>query len=243
MTRGPSKAGPRLLSAAILDVDGVLLASPHERAWREALVGFTDPERLTPALYQAEVAGKSRLEGAFAALVVLGVPQADRQAPVYATRKQARLEALIRCGKVAAYPDALRFVRGLKAMGVPMALASSSKNATAMMQSIRFDRGDSFLEVFDADLSGRDVARGKPDPEIFLAAAKALRVRPDRCLVVEDAPAGIRAARAGGMTALGVARRGDGEGLSVAGADLVVDSLDEIDLDALHAGRLQSRAG
>lgn len=239
MTADPSVSVPRHLLAAIFDVDGVLLASPHERAWREALVGFTEPDRLTPEIYQDEVAGKSRLEGALATLVVLGVPQAERQAPIYAIRKQARLEALIRGGEVAAFPDAVRFVHALKAMGLRMAVASSSKNAAAMMKSIRFDQGDSLLDVFNADVSGRDVKRGKPNPEIFLAAARALLTKPEGCFVVEDSPAGIRAARAGGMTALGVARRGDADALTAVGADLVVGTLDEVDLAALRAGRLQ----
>lgn len=56
------------LTAAIFDVDGVLLASPHERAWREALQGIADPKRFTTAMYQAAVAGKPRLARAVAAL-------------------------------------------------------------------------------------------------------------------------------------------------------------------------------
>ena len=54
----------RTLRAAIFDVDGVLVASPHERAWREALAGFADPTGFTTAFYQAYVAGKPRLDGA-----------------------------------------------------------------------------------------------------------------------------------------------------------------------------------
>ncbi|MGA9216241.1 MAG: HAD family phosphatase, partial [Methylocella sp.] len=53
----------QMLTAAIFDVDGVLLESPHERAWREALQGFADPDRFTAAMYQAHVAGKPRLSG------------------------------------------------------------------------------------------------------------------------------------------------------------------------------------
>ena len=79
---------------------------------------------------------------------------------------------------------------------------------------------------------------GKPAPDLFLLAAAELRLAPDRCLVVEDAPAGIAAARAGGMTALGVARRGDAALLRDEGADLVVTSLDDVSVDALAAGRL-----
>jgi beta-phosphoglucomutase len=107
-----------MLSCGIFDVDGVLLASPHERAWREALAGIADPEAFTTAIYQAEVAGKPRLDGARAALVALGVPDADHQAMAYAETKQARLEVLIHAGAVTAFPDALRFVEALHALGV-----------------------------------------------------------------------------------------------------------------------------
>src|ERR1700722_12535798 len=93
------------LKAAIFDVDGVLLASPHERAWREALRGFADPDLFTTAMYQAQVAGKPRLTGARAALEVLGVANPDRRAIPYAERKQKRLEELIEEGSVAAFPD------------------------------------------------------------------------------------------------------------------------------------------
>jgi beta-phosphoglucomutase len=229
------------LSAGIFDVDGVLLASPHERAWREALTGFADPDRFTTAMYQAEVAGKPRLDGARAALVALGVPDAARRAVAYAEAKQARLEELIHGGAVAAFPDALRFVQALARLGLPMAVASSSKNANQMMQPLRLASGQSLLDVFSANVCGRDLKQGKPNPEIFLLAATELRVDPENCFVAEDAPAGVEAARAGRMTALGVARLGDAVPLRAAGADLVVTSLDEIAVDDLARGRLSRR--
>lgn len=230
------------LTTAILDVDGVLLSSPHEQAWREALAGFCDPVRFTPAIYEAEVAGKPRLDGALAALVVLGVPDASGRAQAYAIRKQARLEALIRAGRVSAYLDALRFAQALKARGLRMAAASSSRNATAMMRSVRLDGGGTLLDLFDVDVSGREVAHGKPAPDIFLLAANALHAKPGDCFVVEDSPAGIKAARSAGMQALGVARRGEGSLLFEAGATLVVADLDEIDLASLVDGRLRRAA-
>ena len=79
---------------------------------------------------------------------------------------------------------------------------------------------------FGADTSGRDFAHGKPDPEIFLAAAQELGAAPAECLVVEDAAAGVQAAKAGGMAAIGVARGGEPQLLREAGADLVVETLD-----------------
>jgi beta-phosphoglucomutase len=229
-------AGP--LRAAIFDVDGVLLASPHERAWREALVGFADPARFTTAMYQAAVAGKPRMDGAFAALQALGVTDAAEHVEAYAKLKQARLEALIAGGHVAAFPDALRFVAALSALGWPMAVASSSKNANAMLRQIHLADGRNLLSVFNANVCGRDLRHGKPDPEIFELAAKELHMTPEHCFVAEDAPAGIEAARAGGMAALGVARLHDEVGLRSAQADLVVPSLDDVQLEALAGGLL-----
>ncbi len=241
ITEAPAQPRPAplpMLRAGIFDVDGVLLASPHERAWREALEGLAEPERLTTALYQAEVAGKPRLSGARAALEALGVPDAGRQAPAYAERKQGQIEALIAAGSFEAFADALRFVQAVGALGLPMAAASSSKNANRMMQPIRLPSGQGLLDAFSANVCGRDLRRGKPDPEIFLLAATELGVAPGHCFVVEDAPAGIQAARAGGMAALGVARLGDAALLHAAGADLVVTGLDEVDVAELACGRL-----
>lgn len=238
----PSSAGRRgSLAGAIFDVDGVLLASPHERAWREALVGFADPAGFTTAVYQTRVAGKPRLSGARAALEALGVPDAERRAVDYAARKQRRLEELIQAGSVAAFPDALRFVQSVAALGWPMAVASSSKNARAMLRPILLGNGRGLLAAFGVDVCGRDLRHGKPDPEIFLLAAVELRVPPANCFVVEDAPAGIHAARAGGMAGLGVARLNDAALLRAEAADLVVTSLDEVALDELAAGRLCRR--
>lgn len=228
------------LSAVIFDVDGVIMDSPHERAWRGALAGFTDPRRLTSAIYQEFVAGKPRLAGAQAALERLGVPHAAERAVDYAACKQKRLAELIHSGEFRAFPDALRFIRSVRLIGWRIAAASSSKNANGMMQKICIGGGRVLLDEFDANLCGRDLRRGKPDPEIFLLAAQALRAPPARCLVVEDAPAGIQAAKAAGMLGLGVARHGDAALLHAAQADLVVASLDEVDLSALARGVLRA---
>jgi HAD superfamily hydrolase (TIGR01509 family) len=186
-TAEPRSEQTQTLTAAIFDVDGVLLASPHERAWREALKGFADPGRFTTAMYEAHVAGKPRLSGARAALEALGVREAARQAATYAEHKQRRLEELIHAGSVAAFPDALRFVQAVGALGWPMAVASSSKNANQMMRPIHLGVGRSLLDAFSVNVCGRDLRQGKPNPEIFLLAAAELRVAREHCFVVEDA--------------------------------------------------------
>jgi beta-phosphoglucomutase len=235
-----ARTGP--LTACIFDVDGVLLASPHEQAWREALSGIAEPARFTTEMYQAQVAGKPRLSGARAALEALDVPNASQLTVRYAQLKQERLEELMKSGKVIAFPDALRFVEALTVLDFPCAAASSSKNANEMMRSIHLSSGRSLLDAFKVNVCGRDLAHGKPSPDIFLLASRELELAPMNCLVVEDAPAGIEAARAGSMTALGIARLNDTTALLAAGADLVVTSLDQISVDDLSSGRLFRRA-
>ncbi|WP_437634604.1 HAD family hydrolase [Sorangium sp. So ce854] len=253
----------------LFDIDGVVVDSPHERAWREALEALMAtewraiapetryaPERFTTAVYQAEVAGKPRESGARAALDYFGVPGAEARARIYAERKQEALLRKIDAGEFVVFPDATRLILGLKARGVRLAAASSSRNARLLLRRIRADTfaeqqgirrphvapGATLLDLFDADLCGVEVARGKPAPDLFLAAAEALGAPPASCLVVEDAPAGVLAAKAGNMTALGVARHADRALLVAAGADRVVTTLDEVDADALVEGRLAARA-
>jgi 6-phosphogluconolactonase len=250
---------PPTFQGAIFDVDGVLVDSPHFRAWREALQELMDtewaelrgqtsysPEKFTEAFYQQVIAGRPRLAGALAALEYFGVPDAGRRAPLYAAVKQEYLVTLIEAGEFMAFADAIRFVLALKAAGIPSAAASSSKNADLLLRQVRLDdyvaeKGLTLLDLLDADVSGRDLPRGKPDPMIFLVAAEELPATPARCFVVEDAAVGVQAAKAGGMAALGVARLGGEQAqqaLADAGADLVVRTLDEVSRPALAEGRL-----
>ena len=101
--------------------------------------------------------------------------------------------------------------------------------------------GLTLRDYFDADVSGRDFAHGKPDPEIFLNAAYKLGVEPRHAIAIADASAGIQAAKAGGMAAIGVARADDAGLLAAAGADLVVTTLDDGATTALSEGRLATR--
>ncbi|HEX2048632.1 MAG TPA: HAD-IA family hydrolase [Acidimicrobiales bacterium] len=250
---------------AIFDVDGVLVDSPHEKAWRESLRELMEsdwaeirarttwsPEAFTSAVYQQYMSGKPRMSGARAALEYFGVPDVEAHATEYAGRKQAMVVRLIEAGDFTAYPDALRFILAVKDAGIRVAAASSSKNAGLFLRQIRLDRfaeengisstsvreGLSLLDFFDADVSGRDFAHGKPHPEMFLVAAEELGVTPPRSFVVEDASSGVQAAKAGGMAALGIARADDEDLLAQAGADIVVTTLDDVDVAALADGRL-----
>jgi beta-phosphoglucomutase-like phosphatase (HAD superfamily) len=253
----------------IFDVDGVLVDSPHERAWKEALRELMETEwadvrdrsewsadRFTPKVYQEVMSGKPRMAGALAGLEYFKVPDAADRVQAYADRKQQLVVQLIDAGEFEAYPDALRFVLAVRAAGIPTAAASSSKNADLFLRRIQLDTfaeqegldydfirpGLNLRDFFDVDLSGRDFAHGKPDPEIFLTSAAELRVAPELCFVVEDAVSGVQAAKAGGMAALGVARADDRDLLAAANADLVVTSLDEVDVGRLASGELERRS-
>jgi beta-phosphoglucomutase len=237
--------------SVIFDVDGVLIDTPHQRAWQAALQALMQtawrdlapqtrytPEAFTSAVYQQYVAGKPRLDGAASVLAYFGVPDPAQRAVVYGERKQVMIEDLLRRGEFEAFADGVRLVLALHDRGVRLGVASSSKNANQFMERVPL-RGQTLRTMFDANLSGREVPRGKPDPAIFLLAAQELGVAPASCVVVEDAPSGIQAARSGAMLGLGVARHDDAALLEAAGANLVVTSLDEVVVDALVAGRLE----
>lgn len=239
-----------VIEAFIFDVDGVLVNSPHERAWGDTLrdlmfnewselvdVTSYSPEKYTSEVYQSVVAGRPRTEGASALLAYFHIPDPDqKRAKLLCERKQDMVARLIDEGAFRAYDDAIRFLLKVKSVGASLAAASSSKNANKLMSKVTLSAycasvppGTTLLDVFDANVCGREFRHGKPHPEIFLTAAKMLHVPPERCVVVEDAPSGVQAAKAGGMKCIGIARVNDEELLYSAGADWVVTSLDRID--------------
>jgi beta-phosphoglucomutase len=253
-------------SAVIFDVDGVLVDAPHERAWADTLARLAEgewrdvvsrtryrPEAFDTRAYQQFIAGKPRLDGARAILEHFGFDDASGLAFAYAREKQRRIRKLIDEGVFTPFPDGLRLVAALRRNDVSLAAASSSKNANCMMEKVVIEAKPAsgaglastgqrtrLIDCFAANVCGQEVA-GKPAPDIFLAAAAALDVRPADCVVVEDAPAGVAAAKNGGMKAVGVARLDDEAMLVACGADLVVRSLDEVAVHTLVCGTLASR--
>src|SRR5687768_16447002 len=138
--------------AVIFDIDGVLVDSPHEKAWRDSLRQLMDsewaeirrttgwsPEAFTSRVYQQHVAGKPRMSGARAALQYFGVPAVDTHVEQYARRKQEIISQLIAAGDFMAFPDAVRLIFTVKELGLRVAAASSSKNASALLRSVRLD--------------------------------------------------------------------------------------------------------
>jgi beta-phosphoglucomutase family hydrolase len=121
-------------------------------------------------------------------------------------------------------PGVVSLLGQLKAAGYAQAIGSSAPIANIILLTDILG----IAPFFDAITSGEDVAVGKPAPDVFLGAAARLGIAPSSCLVIEDAPAGVAAARAAGMACLGVAGARDKKELR--DADLVVRSLDVVDL-------------
>ncbi len=208
-------------SAVLWDVDGTLvdtaelhfeawcalaqeLQRPFTRADFAATFGWRNPE-IIPKLF-----GNHRSEDEIATL-------GGRKEDLY--RAQA-------CKGVKLLPGVAALLTGLKEAGFLQAIGSSAPRANLEM-ILDLTGTRSFFPVI---VAMEDTARGKPDPEVFLTAASRLGVPPVRCLVLEDAPAGIQAARAGGMCAVGVTFVGhhSAASLSAAGANLVVATLEAL---------------
>ena len=117
-------------------------------------------------------------------------------------------------------PDVPKVLDHLKDLHVPMALGSASKNARSILDKVKL------IPYFEIVVDGNQVTKAKPDPEVFLIAAKKLGVRPENCVVFEDAVAGIEAANTAGMTSVGI-----GDPKILGDANHTFRDFTEIDLD------------
>jgi beta-phosphoglucomutase len=152
----------------------------------------------------------------------------DDQVAALGDRKEAAFREILRAD-FPAMPGARELLRSLRDAGFALAVGSSGppENVELVLGEL------GARPLFAAVVTARDVTRGKPDPQVFLIAAERLGVPPERCAVVEDAPAGIAAAKAAGMKSVGLASTGRTRE-QLAGADLVVDSLAELSPEVLR---------
>lgn len=206
--------------AVIFDMDGVLVDGEplHFAAARDVLAGFG--AELTWETYTHWI-GETfdtiwpDIQRRFALPVDRG--EYER---AFGPRVQEQYER-----HAVAMPGAHDLLGRLRDAGVPLGLATSTKRPRVDTALARLDLAR-FLTV---TVSGDEVSRGKPDPEIYLTAAARLDVPPARCLVLEDSPAGVASARAAGMRAIGVRING-GSGRPLDGADRIIESLADFDL-------------
>jgi HAD superfamily hydrolase (TIGR01509 family) len=207
-------------SAVVFDMDGVLLDSEPlhhgvlnellardglvlERPEYERFIGWT-----TEAMFETLISehGLGQSVGEYSA----------RYADLVLRVLQEPLEPA---------PGVVALVQRLRELEMGLAVASSSQRAWIEVTL----RSLGLTALFDTIVSADDVERGKPDPAIYLLAAKRLEVAPGRCLAIEDSPSGVLSARDAGMTVLGV-RTPYTAHLQLEGAERIVDSLAELDL-------------
>lgn len=211
--------------AVLWDVDGVIIDSgeQHLRSWMAMAAERSLP--FTAADFWATFGMRNQ------DIIprVFGVHALDEVAAM-ADRKEELYRDLVRAESTA-LPGARDLMAALHEAGYHQALGSSAP--VANIETIIDLLG--LRPWLDGYISGERVARGKPAPDIFLAGAALVGAEPARCLVIEDAPAGIQAARAGGMRCVAVRRAGQPDALGLDAADRVVDSLLDLDVAGVDA--------
>lgn len=190
-----------MFKACIFDLDGVIVdtAYYHFLAWqrlaKELNIPFTlqDNERLK---------GVSRMQSLDILLEIGKTTLAHSEKERLATRKNQWFVEYVNAMKPEeVFPGVRELIAKLKSKGLKIALASSSKNAASVVKLTQIE------SAFDVIIDGTMIAHTKPDPEIFLLAASRLHLKPDSCLVFEDAEAGVEAALAAGMKCVGVGHK------------------------------------
>ena len=234
--------------AVLFDLDGVLTATAkvHAACWKRM---FDDYLRMRatksgesfhpfelPSDYKTYVDGKPRYDGVrdFLKSRAIELPEGNpHDIPDAETvcglgnRKNDMINDMLRSEGVEPYEGSIALVRHLRRRGMKTAVVSSSQNCLAVLEAAKM------ADLFDARVDGNVASqlnlRGKPAPDMFLAAATHLAMPPQRAVVVEDAISGVQSGRAGGFgLVIGVARKGEGNVLKDNGADVVVADLGEL---------------
>lgn len=186
------------LAAVIFDLDGVIVSTDecHFQAWKR----LADSEGI---YFDREINKRLRGVSRMESLAII----LERSAKVYSTAARERLaeikndyyrKLIADLTPAQILPGVMKFLGDLREAGLKLAVGSSSKNTPLILERI------GLADFFDAIADGNEITKSKPDPEVFLLAAKKLGIVPKNCAVVEDAEAGIEAALAGGMLVLGV---------------------------------------
>jgi alpha,alpha-trehalase len=233
------------VDAAIFDTDGVVTdtASVHFGAWKdvfdEALHAWASedaPAPFTRREYLAHVDGVPRYDGVSRWLASRGIelPHGSPADPPglgtvcgLGNAKNDRFLERVRRDGVPPYESTVAFLAWLRDEGVPLAVISASRNAAEVLAAAGVD--ELFLTRVDGEEAARLALAGKPEPDVFVEAARRLGAPAGDTMVVEDALLGVEAARRGGFgLVVGVDRAGQRRGLLDQGAHLVVDDLAEL---------------
>ncbi|NLM75481.1 MAG: beta-phosphoglucomutase [Clostridiaceae bacterium] len=188
-----------MIKGVIFDLDGVLVSTDelHYKAWKRlaeelGIDNFTREDN-------EKQRGVSRMESLEVVLNKSDKEYSQEEKVALADRKNGYyVEMLQKLDSSALLAGAVETLKMLREKGYKIAVGSASKNAPLIIEKT------GLLPLIDEISCGLDITKSKPDPEVFLVAAKKLNLEPKECLVVEDAAAGVEAAKAGGMKSLGV---------------------------------------
>jgi len=215
---------PRLagnVTHVLYDLDGLLLDTEHiyTVATQEVVGEYGKSFDWT---LKSNMIGRPSIESARYLVDALDLPLAPEE---YLELRRTRLEAMF--PDTEAKPGARAFTAAVAALGVPQAVATSSERA---LFELKITRHRDWFATFEALVTGDDprVASGKPAPDIFLVAADDLGAKPSQCLVFEDAPAGVEAARAAGMLVVAIPDPAMDRD-HFRDANLVIESFEEIE--------------
>ena len=211
-----------LTAACIFDLDGVIVdtARYHFLAWKKLTdqlgVHFTeeDNERLK---------GVSRMASLEIILEIGNIKTDDSTKLEYATLKNKWYTDFIsKMTPDEILPGSLDFIKELRKANIRVAIGSASKNTPLILKRV------GVFELFDAVADGNIVSKAKPDPDVFIKAAEMVNVKPGKCVVFEDAVAGVQAALNAGMMCIGV-----GSPKILTKAHYVVSGLKEMNIERL----------
>ena len=212
------------LKAVIFDLDGVIVSTDeyHFQAWKK----IADQEKI---YFDRQINDRLRGVSRMASLEILLGDKKDNydnfKKKNLAEEKNDLYRAMLsKLTPEDILPGVKNLLGELSDRGIMKAIGSSSRNTDYILERIELK------DSFDAVVSGNDIKKSKPDPEVFLLAAKRLGISPEFCLVVEDSEAGIEAGKSAGMGTLGI-----GSASAYKGADITETDLKFIDLSGLYS--------
>lgn len=217
-----------MIKAGIFDLDGVIVNTVplHFKSWQRMFKEYG--RDFTFEDYKQKVDGIPRIDGARAILNDLDEAELKRASD----KKQGYFLGYLESEDIPVYDGTVNLIKELRKNEVKTAVISSSKNCLPILKRVNL------VDLFEVIITGNDITKGKPDPQVFLMAAERVSISPAECVVFEDAVLGVEAAKRAGMKCVGIDRYGKPKRLNK--ADLVVSDLKEVDLTKIGALFLKS---
>ena len=207
--------------AGIFDLDGVIVDTVpiHFKAWKAMFADYGKAFDFDD--YKKKVDGIPRIDGCRAILTDFS----DDEIKIASDKKQVYYLEYLKKEGIKVYDSTITLIKTLLENKIKVAVISSSKNLLMILEKAKIEY------LFEVKISGNDITKGKPDPQVFLMAAQRLKCSPDECVIFEDATLGVEAAKRAGIKCVGIDR--DNHPDLFKKADIVVNDLGEIDLNKI----------